>query len=78
MCEHKGLGKQAYMCMGYVHVWSLQWYNYFLQGLLTPTSLPCMHRHGEAPAVADLMIAVVSSGHLADARDLVAVLIARK
>ncbi|BDA49835.1 hypothetical protein COCOBI_14-4550 [Coccomyxa sp. Obi] len=35
-------------------------------------------RHGEAPAVADLMIAMVSGRHLAEARDVVAVLIARK
>ncbi len=48
------------------------------EALLTTPALPCMHRHGEAPAVADLMIAVVNSSHVEDARDLVAVLIARK
>lgn len=46
--------------------------------MLTPTALPCMRRHGEAPAVADLVIAVVNSGYLMEARDLVAVLVAHK
>lgn len=37
----------------------------------------CACRHGEAPVVADVLIAVVRSSDIADARDLTAVLIAR-